>query len=111
MDGGDDNNTNRPALKPGARIKKTVSFRRQSGASSQAKSLDVFRANKSLDGKGAEEQDEYSPLIGNGNRRSPDIPKLSNLSTATPDEEEWDDDQDETRSSWYLLLLTLGIGG
>lgn len=59
-------------------------------------------------------QNEQSPLLAP--KRSEDAPSLPPLAgVMSPDHEDpWEDGLDpkpETKSSWYLILLTLSIGG
>lgn len=61
--------------------------------------------------KEQEDQDETSPLI---RPRSEGVESPLTLSTipSPEDSENWNDqDTEETKSSWYLILLTLSIGG
>ena len=78
----------------------------------KSRSMDTRRPSKSIDLM-KDEQNEFSPLIRPA-QRSEDVGPLSPLSAATsPDvEDDWVLDQaQETKSSCYLMLLTLAIGG
>ena len=67
--------------------------------------------NKKLNSvKGGDGPNESSPLLAT--RRNEDPVRLSPIKTT--DDGTWDgddDDSQETKSVWYLMLLTLSIGG
>jgi solute carrier family 45 protein 1/2/4 len=96
--------SNRPPLaSPRPRgILKNASYHRHPRTSSS--SLDI--------GKEQQDQDETSPLIAPPRAESVESPlTLSNLPSPV-DSEDWNDPvPEETKSSWYLFLLTLSIGG
>lgn len=74
----------------------------------------VRRASKSLDLiKREDGVNEHSPLLAP--RRSQDVGDLPPLSTITsPEDEDWHEERDhmqETKSSWYLFLMTFCLGG
>lgn len=74
------------------------------------RSTDTRRGSRSIDMK---EQDESSPLIRAAGA-SDDMASMSPLTAVgSPDAlDDWmEDEKQETKSSWYLLLLTLAIGG
>lgn len=76
-------------------------------AYSTIKPTDTRRLSKSMDTM--KEQHEASPLIS-PTRRSEDSEQMT--SVGSPDDIDWTEDPlQETKSSWYLLLLTLAIGG
>lgn len=73
--------------------------------------FNIRRSSKSAD-LSKEEQNESSPLIGP--REAEDMGSLPLLSgvPSPNDDDDWNEDQtQETKSSWYLMLLTLAIGG
>lgn len=72
-------------------------------------SHDIRRGGRSLDISKDKEQDEQSPLIGPREEEELLTP-ISNV--PSPRSDEWNEDRSqETKSSLYLLLLTLSIGG
>lgn len=85
-------------------ILKNASYHRDSYDARQSSSLDI---RKDQD----QEQDETSPLI---RPQTEGVESPLTLSTipSPEDSENWNEgDTEETKSSWYLLLLTLSIGG
>ncbi|KAK5121993.1 hypothetical protein LTR85_004565 [Meristemomyces frigidus] len=88
-----------------------------SRASTDQKGNGDFRRGRSIDLiKGEVERvNEASPLLGP--RRSADIghlPPLQHVLSPGSDISDWNPDEEisqETKSSWYLMLLTIGIGG
>ncbi|KAL1302609.1 hypothetical protein AAFC00_002982 [Neodothiora populina] len=55
-------------------------------------------------------QDEFSPLIAPAREDIESPPAFSNVQSPASSDE-WDVEPEETKSSWYLFLLTLSIGG
>ncbi|KAK4983395.1 hypothetical protein LTR66_000039 [Elasticomyces elasticus] len=89
---------------------RVVQFRRESNPRF-SKSFDIRRGSRSVDlVKG---QDELSPLIAP--RRSEDagaLPFLSSIVSPDEEEDQWDEGRSQqTKSSWYLIWLTMAIGG
>ncbi|GAB7347801.1 hypothetical protein MBLNU459_g5342t1 [Dothideomycetes sp. NU459] len=77
-------------------------------SSRRSSSHDIRRGSRSLDI--AKEQDESSPLIGPREEEEELLTPISNV--PSPQSDGWNEDQaQETKSSLYLLLLTLAIGG
>ena len=103
------NTNNRPSTK-------SVTFRRNSDLSPTKNSIDARRRSRSIDLlMGEHALNESSPLIRPVPRQE-DVEQLSPLSavSATEDSDTWAEGhaQDtETKSSWYLVLLTVAIGG
>lgn len=90
------------------------SFSLRGSLDARAKS-DIRRSSKSLDLMKAEDDvNESSPLLRA--RASEDVgplPPLSNLTSPRSDES-WDVEgglEQESKSSWYMFLLTLSIAG
>lgn len=73
-------------------------------------SMDTKRASRSMDVK---EQNESSPLISPTRRSNESVETPPFSPVGSPDQvDDWSEDHtQETKSSWYLLLLTLAIGG
>ena len=76
------------------------------------RSMDYRRGSKTLDYT-KEGLNENSPLIAPTGRREETDPISPISPIPSPDNhDEWTDDtSQETKSSWYLFLLTLAIGG
>lgn len=86
-------------------ILKNVSFRRDSQLAEEG------RPSASLDLHKEQEQDETSPLIKPGDSDLDSPLTLSNI-PSPENSDGWNEgEMEDTKSSWYLFLLTLSIGG
>jgi solute carrier family 45 protein 1/2/4 len=96
--------SNRPLSSPRPRgILKNASYNRDSYDARPSASLDTQKEQ--------EDQDETSPLIAP--RRESQESALTISSMPSPeDSDPWNNiTTEETKSQWYLILLTLSIGG
>ncbi|KAF1346855.1 hypothetical protein BDV97DRAFT_227947 [Delphinella strobiligena] len=91
----------------GQRHAKIVSWGRSSDEGERGSS-DVMKGRRSIES--LKEQNENSPLIVPAQEDIESPPDFSNVQSPMS-LDEWDTEPEETKSSWYLLLLTLAIGG
>lgn len=86
---------------------KNVSWGRSSDEGERGSS-DIRKGRRSIES--LKEQNENSPLIVPAQEDIESPPDFSNVQSPISSDE-WDIEPEETKSSWYLLLLTLAIGG
>lgn len=95
-----------PAPQAEHRTNKTVTFNRD--WSKDRSSTDSKDPRKSADSN--KEQDELSPLIIPAREDFESPPSFINVQSPRSSDG-WDVESEETKSSFYLFLLTLAIGG
>jgi len=89
-----------------------VSFRRPSTPSNAASppARPFSRQNRpTSQGSNRLKEHEQTPLLSGGREETETL--ASGMSAYSGDYDDEDDDSEETKSVWYLILLTMAIGG